>query len=196
MLQVSISKSFTQNTHSRYRTLFSPSLTFISAIYQSFQSELWRLRLTAARATVDVINLAESTLSGDGGFAPIKLSAEVLGLGPVFRLKLRLENMASRRREANNLCVLLHAENRHYTLGKPYARLPALAPGVPLTIDFKVTVIIDPTDGLPPSDLTPDNSVIRVMIFKCGQVKGFVSFKNHCNFFHFSSCFLHYHTSQ
>ncbi|XP_059613859.1 Bardet-Biedl syndrome 1 protein [Phlebotomus argentipes] len=146
-----------------------------SAIYQSFQSELWRLRLTAARATVDVINLAESTLSGDGAFAPIKMSAEVLGLGPVFRLKLRLENMASRRREASNLCVLLHAENRHYTLDRPFARLPPLAPGVPLTIDFKVTVIIDPTDGLPPPDLTPDNSVIRVMIFKCGQAKPLIA---------------------
>ncbi|GAB0098228.1 Bardet-Biedl syndrome 1 [Sergentomyia squamirostris] len=145
-----------------------------AAIYQSFQSELWRLRLTAARATVDVINLAESTLSGDGGFAPIKLSAQVLGLGPIFQLKLRLENMASRR-EANNLCVLLHAENRHYTLERPFIRLPPLVPGVLLTINFKVTVIIDPTDGLPPPDLTPDNSVIRVMVFKCGQTKPLIA---------------------
>lgn len=46
-------------------------------IYNSFQSELWRLRLLAARSTVDAINSAESTISGDIGHAPIKLTAEV-----------------------------------------------------------------------------------------------------------------------
>lgn len=50
---------------------------FSLAIYHNFQTELWRLRLTAARATVDTINLADSTISGDIGNAPIKLAAEV-----------------------------------------------------------------------------------------------------------------------
>lgn len=35
------------------------------------------MRLTAARTTIDTINSAESTISGDIGSAPIKLAAEV-----------------------------------------------------------------------------------------------------------------------
>ena len=53
-------------------------LIYFTDIYNSFQSELWRLRLIAARATVDAINSAESAISGDIGQAPIKLTAEVL----------------------------------------------------------------------------------------------------------------------
>lgn len=83
---------------------------------------MWRLRLTAARATVDIINSAESTISGDIGHAPIKLAAEVLGLGPVFRLFLTLENMATRK-EAANVAVLLHADITHYTLERPYTKV-------------------------------------------------------------------------
>ncbi|KAG4073215.1 hypothetical protein HA402_005750 [Bradysia odoriphaga] len=91
-----------------------------SAIYHNFQTELWRLRLTAARTTIDTINSAESTISGDIGNAPIKLAAEVLGLGPVFRIVLTLENMAARR-DASHINVLLHADDQHYRLEQPYA---------------------------------------------------------------------------
>lgn len=94
------------------------------AIYGNFQAELWRLRLTAARATVDAINSADSAISGDVGHAPVKLAAEVLGLGPVFRLFLTLENLATRR-EAANVTVLLHADDKHYRLERPYAKVSA-----------------------------------------------------------------------
>lgn len=92
------------------------------AIYTNFLTELWRLRLTAARETVDVINSAESTISGDIGHAPIKLAAEVCGLGPVFRLFLIIENMAARRM-ASGLSVLLHCDQRHYLLEQPYRKV-------------------------------------------------------------------------
>lgn len=95
-------------------------------IYSNFQAELWRLRLTAARATVDAIKSADSTISGDVGNAPVKLAAEVLGLGPVFRLFLTLENLATRR-EAANLAVLLHADDHHYRLERPYTKVSILS---------------------------------------------------------------------
>lgn len=92
------------------------------AIYANFQAELWRLRLTAARATLDAIKSADSTLSGDLGHAPVKLAAEVMGMGPVFRLFLTLENLASRQ-EAANLAVLLHADDHHYQLERQYTKV-------------------------------------------------------------------------
>lgn len=92
------------------------------AIYNNFLTELWRLRLIAARETVEVINSGESTISGDIGQTPIKLAAEVCGLGPDFQLFLIIENMSSRK-VASDLCVLLHCDNRHFLLKKAFQRV-------------------------------------------------------------------------
>lgn len=95
------------------------------AIYTNFQAELWRLRLTAARATLDAIKSADSTISGDIGHVPVKLAAEVMGMGPVFRLFLTLENLAAHR-EASNLAVILHADDNHYLLERQYTKVSKL----------------------------------------------------------------------
>uniref|UniRef100_A0A182QKI4 Uncharacterized protein n=1 Tax=Anopheles farauti TaxID=69004 RepID=A0A182QKI4_9DIPT len=146
-----------------------------ATIHNSFQSELWRMRLTTARATVDVISSADSNVSTvDVGLAPIKLAAEVLGLGPVFKLCLLLENIATRK-EAAGLNVLIQADHRHYRVDRPYVRLPMLVPGTPIRLDFRLTVTVDPTDGLPPVDLTPENSHIKVLVFKTGQTKPLIA---------------------
>lgn len=92
------------------------------AIYNNFLTELWRLRLIAARETVEVINSGESTISGDIGQTPIKLAAEVCGLGPDFQIFLIIENMSSRK-VASDLCVLLHCDNRHFLLKKAFQRV-------------------------------------------------------------------------
>ncbi len=42
-----------------------------------------------------------------------------------------------------------------------------------MKIDFKITTLLDPNDGLPPSDLTPENAIIRVMLIKSGHVSLF-----------------------
>lgn len=93
-----------------------------AAIYNNFLTELWRLRLIAARETVEVINSAESTISGDIGQTPIKLAAEVCGLGPVFQVYLIIENMTSQK-VAADLCVLLHCDHRHFLLKKAYQKV-------------------------------------------------------------------------
>ncbi|XP_058838064.1 Bardet-Biedl syndrome 1 protein homolog [Topomyia yanbarensis] len=145
-----------------------------AAIHNSFQSELWRMRLTAARATVDVINSADSNISGDVGLAAIKMAAEVLGLGPVFKLFLVLQNISTRK-EASGLNMLIQADHRHYQVERPYLQLPMLVPGVPLKLDFKVTVVTDPSDGLAPIDLTLENSFVRVLVFKSGHSKPLIA---------------------
>lgn len=78
----------------------------------------------AARATVDAINSSESTISGDITHAPVKLSAEVCGIGPEFRLYLTIQNMSTYKM-ASNLTVLLHADRRHYTISKSMAKVRA-----------------------------------------------------------------------
>ncbi|KAH8239968.1 hypothetical protein KR032_009857 [Drosophila birchii] len=144
------------------------------ATYGSFQVELWRLRHTAARATIDAINSSESTISGDLTHAPVKLSAEVCGSGPAFRLYLTVQNLSTFKM-ASNLMVLLHADRRHYTVPQTLARLPSVLPGVPLRVDFEVVAVLDPMDKLPPASLNPDNSQIRVMLMKAGQAKPLIA---------------------
>lgn len=85
-------------------------------------TELWRLRLMAARETVEVINSAESTISGDIGQTPIKLAAEVCGLGPAFQVFLIVENMSSQK-VASDLCVLLHSNHRHFLLKNAFQKV-------------------------------------------------------------------------
>ncbi|EDV97757.1 Bardet-Biedl syndrome 1 protein homolog [Drosophila grimshawi] len=142
--------------------------------YGSFQVELWRLRHTAARATLDAINSSESTISGDLTHAPVKLSAEVCGSGPAFRLYLTVQNLSTFKM-ASNLVVLLHADRRHYTIQQSVARLPSVLPGIPLRVDFEVVAVLDAVDKLPPASLTPDNSQIRVMLLKTGQTKPLIA---------------------
>ncbi|XP_022216762.2 Bardet-Biedl syndrome 1 protein homolog [Drosophila obscura] len=144
------------------------------ATYGSFQVELWRLRHTAARATIDAINSSESTISGDLTHAPVKLSAEVCGSGPAFRLYLTVQNLSTFKM-ASNLMVLLHADRRHYAIQQSLARLPSVLPGIPLRVDFEVVAVLDALDKLPPPSLTLDNSLIRVMLMKAGQAKPLIA---------------------
>ncbi|TDG52601.1 hypothetical protein AWZ03_000834 [Drosophila navojoa] len=142
--------------------------------YGSFQMELWRLRHTAARATIDAINSSESTISGDLTHAPVKVAAEVCGSGPAFRLYLTVQNLSTYKM-ASNLAILLHADRRHYTIQQSVARLPSVLPGIPLRVDFEVMAVLDAMDKLPPATLTPDNSQIRVMLMKAGQSKPLIA---------------------
>lgn len=140
-----------------------------SAIYQHFQVEMWKMRLLAAKSTLDVIVQAETTLSGDIGYSSIKLAAEVLGYGPEFILKLKVENL-SVRQVAAQLCILLHANRRHYKLNQAFVYLPPLLPNFPIKLDFDVTCETNVDDGMPPPDLTPENATIKCIIFRSGQV--------------------------
>lgn len=110
---------------SSYQRRNDANFYHFEAIYNSFLTELWRLRLVAARETVEVINSAESAISGDIGQTPIKLSAEVCGLGPVFQIDLTIVNMSAKK-VASDLRVLIHADQRHYLLKSSYRKVSAL----------------------------------------------------------------------
>lgn len=44
-------------------------------------------------------------------------------------------------------------------------------PDAPVKINFQVTAVVDPNDGLQPSDLTPETANVRVMILKSNHVR-------------------------
>lgn len=98
-----------------------------SAIHNIFQSELWRMRLEAAKVTVDILRTGDSTFSGDFQ-TPLKLLAQVDGLGPDFLLSVTLENISATK-IVRNLSILLHANPEHYKIARMYAELTPLVPG-------------------------------------------------------------------
>lgn len=126
--------------------------------------------MNAARETIDIISSAEGTFSGDIGQVPLKLAAEILGTGPLYKMYLQLENMSTNK-EASGLYLILHSNHRHYNLDRSFTYLPVIVPGSPIKLDFDISLIMDPKDGMPPTDLTPENSIIKVLIVKQGQVR-------------------------
>lgn len=81
-------------------------------MHQSFQQDLVNLRLTAARALVQ--NLTEQSGAGNAE-EQVKLSAQILGLGPKFTLILTLENMNGDK-AVSNFSVVFHAKPTIYKL--------------------------------------------------------------------------------
>lgn len=96
-------------------------------IHNIFQSELWRMRLEAAKVTCDILRTGDSSFSGDYQ-TPLKLLAQIDGLGPDFLLTVTLENISAMK-IVSNLSILLHANPQHYRINKMFAQLTPLIPG-------------------------------------------------------------------
>lgn len=148
------------------------------------------MRLEAAKVTVDILRTADSTFSGDHQ-TPLKLLAQVDGLGPDFLLTLTLENISATK-IVRNLSILLHANPNHYGIEKSFAPLIPLVPGkmrkfregadpsnilfvgIPLIATFKISIQMTPESQLP-HDMTMENSIIRVLIIKEGLAKPLIA---------------------
>lgn len=60
--------------------------------------------------------------------------------------------------------------NLHWGFSSWLFQLPLIVPNAPIKINFEVIAVVDPDDGLQPSDLTPETANVRVMILKSNQV--------------------------
>jgi Bardet-Biedl syndrome 1 protein len=96
-------------------------------IHNIFQTDLWRMRLTAAKITLHVLKTGDSTFSG-GLHTPIKLLSEIYGVGPQFTLALTLENMSATN-VVTNLSILFHANTELYKIENVYSKITPLIPG-------------------------------------------------------------------
>ncbi|XP_013139326.1 PREDICTED: Bardet-Biedl syndrome 1 protein [Papilio polytes] len=110
-------------------------------MHETFQHELNRLRLLAAKTLLEVHIKSDNSIAV-GALEPIRLTAEVEGLGPVFRVTLILENR-SRSHAAAGLALLLLANENNYKLYSPYLKVPLLGPNTQLRLPTKVEEIFD-----------------------------------------------------
>ncbi|XP_054167725.1 Bardet-Biedl syndrome 1 protein homolog [Oppia nitens] len=98
------------------------------AIHRTFQHDLYRLKLMAARSYVKAISTSLNPMSSNA-IDPLKLSAQVHGLGPIFRLILELQN-TSADTPSINLLMTFQCDLRIYSLDRSVIRVPFLAPGI------------------------------------------------------------------
>ncbi|XP_067130781.1 Bardet-Biedl syndrome 1 protein [Centruroides vittatus] len=97
-------------------------------MHRAFQHDLYRMRLITARAYVKALTSSLNPVSYNASDL-LRLSAQVQGLGPMFRLRLELQN-TSNSKPSINLYLIFKCDVRIYKIEKTYIPVPLLAPGL------------------------------------------------------------------
>ncbi|XP_071535409.1 BBSome complex member BBS1 [Panulirus ornatus] len=108
-------------------------------MHRVFQHDLYRLRLNTARAYVQALETSSNPVSLSQT-EPLKLSAQVLGLGPTFKLRVELQNTSSVS-PSLQLAVIFHCDDRVYNVDKSYIQIPMLVPGIIHVAETLITCI-------------------------------------------------------
>ncbi|KAJ0180294.1 hypothetical protein K1T71_003698 [Dendrolimus kikuchii] len=137
-----------------------------------FQQDLNRLRLMAARTLLDVHVKSDNSV-GTGSMEHVRLSAEVEGLGPVFRMTLIIENK-SPDKAVIDLSILFHVHTMYYKVSQPFIKVPLLSPGSKLEFPTKVEEVFE--DSINPDAIFrpvtgggTERSLIKVLLLKEGK---------------------------
>ena len=103
-----------------------------------FQQDIYRLRLMTARSYVKAITSSMNPVSANSNES-LKLSAQVHGLGPVFRLVIELVN--SSQRPSVNLFLTFDFDSKLYSLDKTYIPIAFMVSGVSYQFDTLIRCI-------------------------------------------------------
>ncbi|XP_013193326.2 Bardet-Biedl syndrome 1 protein [Amyelois transitella] len=141
-------------------------------MHETFQHELNRVRLLAARTLLEAHLKSDNSIAV-GAMEPVKLTAEVEGLGPVFRVGLIIENTSSYK-AVIGLTILFHVHNTNYKVSHPYIKVPLISPGGKLKFPTKVKEVFG--DDLNPELLFRtvtghggERSLLKVLLLKSGR---------------------------
>ncbi|XP_030774463.1 Bardet-Biedl syndrome 1 protein isoform X3 [Rhinopithecus roxellana] len=128
-----------------------------TAMHRAFQTDLYLLRLRAARAYLQAL---ESSLSPVSATArePLKLHAVVQGLGPTFKLTLHLQNTSTARPVLGLLVCCLYNEAL-YSLPRAFFKVPLLVPG----FNYPLETFVESLSNKGISD------IIKVLVLREGQ---------------------------
>ena len=112
-------------------------------MHRVFQRDLCKLRLNTARAYVKIISDGHGPMSSSAG-SSLRLTAQVQGLGPRFKLKLNLQNTGSK--AVCDMVVTFAYNAMLYRLKSSLVRVPLLVPGLLYRLDAELECI-DETGG-------------------------------------------------
>eukprot|EP01006_Ploeotia_vitrea_P050077 TRINITY_DN67408_c1_g1_i1.p1 TRINITY_DN67408_c1_g1~~TRINITY_DN67408_c1_g1_i1.p1 ORF type:complete len:609 (-),score=85.28 TRINITY_DN67408_c1_g1_i1:410-2236(-) len=104
-------------------------------MHRVFQRDLCKLRLETARAYVKVLTDGQGPLSYTSG-SSLRLTAHVQGLGPLFKIKLNIQNTGGKSLTA--LPIVFTFNQSIYKIAKPFLLIPLLVPS--LVYNYEVSV--------------------------------------------------------
>ncbi|XP_063293337.1 Bardet-Biedl syndrome 1 protein [Pelobates fuscus] len=127
------------------------------AMHRVFQMDLYRLRLTAARAYVKALDASLAPVSASMQ-EQITLNAAVQGIGPRFKLILNLQNTSVNRPSMQLLISFLYDE-RLYQIKPAFFKVPLLVPG----LNYPIETFVDCCNDKGISD------IVKVFVLKEGK---------------------------
>jgi len=107
-------------------------------MHRAFQRDLCKLRLATARAYVKMITDGQGPMSYSSGTS-LRLTAQVQGLGPKFKIKLNLQNAGSK--AVSDLCIAVVFNALLYRVKTGIFDVPVLVPGLGHRIDAELECI-------------------------------------------------------
>eukprot|EP00747_Dinoflagellata_sp_TGD_P031851 gnl/TRDRNA2_/TRDRNA2_135582_c0_seq3.p1 gnl/TRDRNA2_/TRDRNA2_135582_c0~~gnl/TRDRNA2_/TRDRNA2_135582_c0_seq3.p1 ORF type:complete len:585 (+),score=119.82 gnl/TRDRNA2_/TRDRNA2_135582_c0_seq3:236-1990(+) len=107
-------------------------------MHRTFQRDLCKLRLSTARAYVNLLSAGFGPLSSTGG-AQVRLNAQVVGLGPQFKVVVRVQNAGTA--AIYDVPLMCTTNPSLYRTPKPCCYLPILVPQQVYIVEVPVTCI-------------------------------------------------------
>jgi hypothetical protein len=104
-------------------------------MHRIFQKELCKLRLQTARAYVKVLTDGQGPVSYSHG-SSLKLNAQVMGLGPTFKIVLVLTNAGSK--PITDCSVIVVCDADAFILPKSVIPVSTLVPGPEYSVDVDI----------------------------------------------------------
>ncbi|XP_060528580.1 Bardet-Biedl syndrome 1 protein homolog [Cylas formicarius] len=136
-------------------------------IHQMFQQDLLTFRLTVAKAICQAFTDQSSTGNQK---EQIKLSAQVLGLGPKFTVVLSLENI-NPENHVKGVFVTFHVNPSLYKLSRHFVEIPLIPPGLSYKIETRVIEIVDAQlqDQIQDNTGLLNKKMLKVFVARIGQ---------------------------
>lgn len=98
------------------------------AMHRTFQRDLYLLRLNVAREYAKALDNSMNPISSDP-MEPLKLAAQIQGIGPTFKLTVNLQN-TSLTKASSELIIAFEFDDRLYSFRKKMIQVPMLVPGL------------------------------------------------------------------
>merc|ERR1719471_1564606 len=105
-------------------------------MHRTFQRDLCKLRLSTARAYVNLIGAGQGPMSSSGG-ANVRLNAQVVGMGPQFKVVVRVQNAGNN--AVYDIPLMCTTNPNLYRMPKPCFYLPILVPQQVYLVEIPVT---------------------------------------------------------
>lgn len=107
-------------------------------MHRTFQRDLCKLRLSTARAYVNLLGTGHGPMSSLGG-AQVRLNAQVVGMGPQFKIVARVQNAGVH--ALYDVPLMCTTNPGLYRMPKPCFHMPVLVPQQEYIVEIPVTCV-------------------------------------------------------